>query len=101
MYYMLFFFKKKTAYEMRISDWSSDVCSSDLHRGGPDPEPEGIVADAGMRAPGGFEDHVLGIVAGEDRDAGQREAADPHHRVGHRDLAPDAEIGRATWRERV
>src|SRR3546814_9062173 len=25
-----FFFKKKTAYEMRISDWSSDVCSSDL-----------------------------------------------------------------------
>src|SRR3546814_6084815 len=26
----LFFFKKKTAYEMRISDWSSDVCSSDL-----------------------------------------------------------------------
>src|SRR3546814_4289003 len=30
--YMLyfFFFKQKTAYEMRISDWSSDVCSSDL-----------------------------------------------------------------------
>src|SRR3546814_8872251 len=27
---MLFFFKQKTAYEMRISDWSSDVCSSDL-----------------------------------------------------------------------
>src|SRR3546814_1483060 len=26
----LFFFKQKTAYEMRISDWSSDVCSSDL-----------------------------------------------------------------------
>src|SRR3546814_11675349 len=29
-----FFFKQKTAYEMRISDWSSDVCSSDLLRGG-------------------------------------------------------------------
>src|SRR3546814_5157910 len=28
--YVLFFFKQKTAYEMRISDWSSDVCSSDL-----------------------------------------------------------------------
>src|SRR3546814_6294980 len=28
--YILFFFKQKTAYEMRISDWSSDVCSSDL-----------------------------------------------------------------------
>src|SRR3546814_4103957 len=32
-----FFFKQKTAYEMRISDWSSDVCSSDLDVGeGPD-----------------------------------------------------------------
>src|SRR3546814_6828967 len=28
--FYLFFFKQKTAYEMRISDWSSDVCSSDL-----------------------------------------------------------------------
>src|SRR3546814_7198809 len=27
---IVFFFKQKTAYEMRISDWSSDVCSSDL-----------------------------------------------------------------------
>src|SRR3546814_1859322 len=27
---LIFFFKQKTAYEMRISDWSSDVCSSDL-----------------------------------------------------------------------
>src|SRR3546814_10128652 len=29
---LVFFFKQKTAYEMRISDWSSDVCSSDLGR---------------------------------------------------------------------
>src|SRR3546814_1554124 len=29
----IFFFKQKTAYEMRISDWSSDVCSSDLAPG--------------------------------------------------------------------
>src|SRR3546814_17901126 len=29
-YFYVFFFKQKTAYEMRISDWSSDVCSSDL-----------------------------------------------------------------------
>src|SRR3546814_16890931 len=28
--FVIFFFKQKTAYEMRISDWSSDVCSSDL-----------------------------------------------------------------------
>src|SRR3546814_15400978 len=40
----VFFFKQKTAYEMRISDWSSDVCSSDLVEGPPIPalfhEPE-------------------------------------------------------------
>src|SRR3546814_2354361 len=31
--FFVFFFKQKTAYEMRISDWSSDVCSSDLPHG--------------------------------------------------------------------
>src|SRR3546814_7609125 len=31
--FSVFFFKQKTAYEMRISDWISDVCSSDLGRG--------------------------------------------------------------------
>src|SRR3546814_3266434 len=30
--FVFFFFKQKTAYEMRISDWSSDVCSSDLRQ---------------------------------------------------------------------
>src|SRR3546814_8669609 len=38
-----FFFKPKTAYEMRISDWSSDVCSSDL----PQPEPSGELPAGG------------------------------------------------------
>src|SRR3546814_9144621 len=33
-YCFFFFFKQKTAYEMRISDWSSDVCSSDLGSAG-------------------------------------------------------------------
>src|SRR3546814_2812062 len=33
--FTVFFFKQKTAYEMRISDWSSDVCSSDLHEVSP------------------------------------------------------------------
>src|SRR3546814_6459935 len=32
---LFFFFKQKTAYEMRISDWSSDVCSSDLSGSAP------------------------------------------------------------------
>src|SRR3546814_10361600 len=39
MFILFFFFKQKTAYEMRISDWSSDVCSSDLATGHP---PAGI-----------------------------------------------------------
>src|SRR3546814_119256 len=34
----VFFFKQKTAYEMRISDWSSDVCSSDLYFPADDPQ---------------------------------------------------------------
>src|SRR3546814_2614157 len=32
LFLFFFFFKQKTAYEMRISDWSSDVCSSDLSK---------------------------------------------------------------------
>src|SRR3546814_9407062 len=43
----LFFFKQKTAYEMRISDWSSDVCSSDLVSA-----PESIRFPAGQKAGG-------------------------------------------------
>src|SRR3546814_18192833 len=47
--FCFFFFKQKTAYEMRISDWSSDVCSSDLRivlhrrvRGDPRQGPDGF-----------------------------------------------------------
>src|SRR3546814_4265452 len=43
----IFFFKQKTAYELRISDWSSDVCSSDLHRG--DQSERDIVVEADRR----------------------------------------------------
>src|SRR3546814_12603196 len=42
---MFFFFKQKTAYEMRISDWSSDVCSSDLEAARP-PTRKAEVAEA-------------------------------------------------------
>src|SRR3546814_2513582 len=38
---LFFFFKQKTAYEMRISDWSSDVCSSDLPLSSPASEDSG------------------------------------------------------------
>src|SRR3546814_10090257 len=47
---VFFFFKQKTAYEMRISDWSSDVCSSDLRRG------EGDLRNAVEDDGEGFED---------------------------------------------
>src|SRR3546814_3709201 len=55
---LFFFFKQKTAYEMRISDWSSDVCSSDLridHRTleaqGIDLEPQHKIGPAASRMP--------------------------------------------------
>src|SRR3546814_9840580 len=63
---MVFVFKQKTAYEMRISDWSSDVCSSDLKAGlagvglsdprmehgvhGPEPGPRGAPRRRASRA---------------------------------------------------
>src|SRR3546814_7558249 len=55
--YVVFFFNQKTAYEMRISDWSSDVCSSDLRfteagvvtRSGEAIEADLIVAATGFR----------------------------------------------------
>src|SRR3546814_4471943 len=48
--YGFFFFKQKTAYEMRISDWSSDVCSSDLCRDGSRWSPGAAEASAGRSA---------------------------------------------------
>src|SRR3546814_14844303 len=67
----MFFFKQKTAYEMRISDWSSDVCSSDLpnaasneHHVGTDQRGRRIVRE-GHRIPGSEIDHH--VVADLDR----------------------------------
>src|SRR3546814_16926816 len=47
--FLVFFFKQKTAYELRISDWSSDVCSSDLN-----PFPGSPVWALGFRVPQGI-----------------------------------------------
>src|SRR3546814_1779867 len=67
-----FFFKQKTAYEMRISDWSSDVCSSDL------------------RLKGDLSDDFLGLnVRPDDREYEQDKCrCAPTHRVGH-ECVPD------------
>src|SRR3546814_2559386 len=64
-----FFFKQKTAYEMRISDWSSDVCSSDLRIEG--------LGDAGEVAAGPWRD--------QEREAGRRLADEIRsHQAGAR-----------------
>src|SRR3546814_3162256 len=79
-----FFFKQKTAYEMRISDWSSDVCSSDLdHRRGQGGIHVGDHEGAPVAHP--LEQRILGVTV---------EAVLEHEcRVD--------EIGRASCRERV
>src|SRR3546814_8318692 len=65
-----FFFKQKTAYEMRISDWSSDVCSSDLRLFAP-------------RHPAGRDDRCEGGDAAKPRRVAQadRQRAVPAHRM--------------------
>src|SRR3546814_10881558 len=66
---LVFFFKQKTAYEMRISDWSSDVCSSDLAADRGD-----VLADGGRP---GEADLVDAFVADEELGFG----AVRHHHV--------------------
>src|SRR3546814_5582524 len=93
---MIFFFKQKTAYEMRISDWSSDVCSSDLPLA-----PRDELADEEHRR--------LDIEAREDRrgeiDEVPIAVIDGEHGRGPRErllvLDMRDEIGRASCRERV
>src|SRR3546814_2048902 len=77
-----FFFKQKTAYEMRISDWSSDVCSSDLDPIGFRVEPGDVLARVGIF-------HIMLVVP------------DPHADVKFVVDDTDSEIGRASCRERV
>src|SRR3546814_20082921 len=82
-----FFFKQKTAYEMRISDWSSDVCSSDL------------IALTVVSATG----HLL-RQEGRHLREGDQQADHDHHDDEERQRRPrqvEQEIGRASCRERV
>src|SRR3546814_1666966 len=74
MCFFFFFFKQKTAYEMRISDWSSDVCSSDLQRAavmlGLDVPAQGGVGGEGVHVAPGALHRVVG-----------REALGAHQRI--------------------
>src|SRR3546814_3042220 len=80
-----FFFKQKTAYEMRISDWSSDVCSSDL-AGHPAPGRRGAGAARGPGGPPHRPRRTPAVPEGTGLQAADR---------------PLREIGRASCRERV
>src|SRR3546814_5003029 len=63
--FLFFFFKQKTAYEMRISDWSSDVCSSDLR--------PRMLRALGMEIPGRREQREAGDLAPSALRQGERQ----------------------------
>src|SRR3546814_1835775 len=86
--FLFFFFKQKTAYELRISDWSSDVCSSDLLLDDAERLQFGLVAD---------QPAVEGDARVQFRAVG---GVEPHHSPAPA-KAGDTEIGRASCRERV
>src|SRR3546814_3872179 len=90
-----FFFKQKTAYEMRISDWSSDVCSSDL----------GAMAFFARRQPRAsgaafVDDEIVAVAVFGGLRLARRFAPGKRRQVGKERIALD-QIGRASCRERV
>src|SRR3546814_9501041 len=93
---VFFFFKQKTAYEMRISDWSSDVCSSDLRLAFDTRRRRRLRPDGGSGDRKGQARRIPGDLGRRDRRLAEAVAADS--RSG---LAPAVEIGRASCRERV
>src|SRR3546814_6566541 len=93
MLFLFFFFKQKTAYEMRISDWSSDVCSSDLE------DTKNVDAFSCWRNGQPFVFLNTFKSAERSRFDAAHELA---HLVLHRHGGPQGrEIGRASCRERV
>src|SRR3546814_7559784 len=83
LFFTFFFFKQKTAYEMRISDWSSDVCSSDLRSAGPHQLVRRLAVDAPeVRPPHDVKPGDVGSVVLDER-VGARLGVgdDPSHRV--------------------
>src|SRR3546814_7430709 len=96
IFYFFFVFKQKTAYEMRISDWSSDLCSSDLPERRdvdriPQSEPEAVHIGPLRR------DHAAEQVARLFRRVADER---PDRVVGNQLEAVGEEIGRAAGRER-
>src|SRR3546814_9486572 len=92
VYYFIFFFffKQKTAYEMRISDWSSDVCSSDLAGG----------ARSSRRHDRFLQSVPFDQTVPDQRSTSSRARA-PANARGARGAQRPVQIGRASCRERV
>src|SRR3546814_9667297 len=105
---VFFFFKQKTAYELRISDWSSDVCSSDLAamqlfaRQGVDATTIDEIVDLAGVAKGTFYNYFT-----DRAEIARAVASDIRHELNaaveelNRGIDDPAEIGRASCRERV
>src|SRR3546814_9324619 len=96
--YFFFFLKQKTAYEMRISDWSSDVCSSDLQN-----ELERLERDGVPTARKILEWRQLAKLKSTYTDALQQQINATTGRVhtSYSLVGAQTEIGRASCRERV
>src|SRR3546814_14666540 len=98
---LFFFFKQKTAYEMRISDWSSDVCSSDLptdmvrvnYKGS---LLDGKVFDDSSTHGGPAEIPLQQVVPGWQEGIALMPVGSKYNF-----WIPAKQIGRASWRERV
>src|SRR3546814_10562844 len=87
----IFFFKQKTAYEVRISDWSSEVCSSDL---------PSVTVQGGLTRLGGSYS-VRGVNAGVVSYFSEAPTGPTTIGMPFFDLQSVQEIGRASCRERV
>src|SRR3546814_4179702 len=99
---VFFFFKQKTAYEMRISDWSSDVCSSDLTKVDYAEALLGVRATTARdwpRLPEDVKKLFTAYAAGLNHYADKH--ADEVRLSGLFPVTGEDEIGRASCRERV
>src|SRR3546814_5056686 len=102
--YVLFFCKQKTAYEMRISDWSSDVCSSDLARGSRSrksttPSPKPAQQPALLQRLAAVRGRLS--LCADQAAAAKWWLSMPMASVSAEGPMPKAQIGRASCRERV
>src|SRR3546814_9950635 len=98
LHFLLFFlFKQKTAYEMRISDWSSDVCSSDL----PSRLDFPFLALFGPNRPEPVHPISCTQPAQQVHPANDPEPVSFFSEVSLTGSAPSRQIGRASCRERV